>query len=94
MLREEHNIVASSPTMLFGPEYFNGEYYSHLHGGLKEDKKIFERVITENKLQKTETLFVDDRLENIQVADTLGIQTFHLKEANQELLEELFAHLM
>ena len=94
MLQKEHNIVTPSPTILFGPEYFDMEYYSHLHGGLKEDKKIFERVIAENKLQKMETLFVDDLLGNIQVAETLGIQTFHLKEANQNLLEDLFARLI
>lgn len=65
-----------------GLKNFNGifhkEYYSHLIGMRKPDPEIFKLVLTENNLTPHETLFVDDTLENILSARTLGIKTHHI----------------
>lgn len=57
---------------------FHKEYYSHLVGMRKPDPEIFKLVLNENNLIPNETLFVDDTLENILSARTLGIKTHHI----------------
>jgi epoxide hydrolase-like predicted phosphatase len=56
---------------------FIKEYYSCRMGLRKPEKMIYERVIVENKLDPSTTLFVDDLIQNIKGAEALGIQTLH-----------------
>jgi len=65
-------------------EIFHKEYYSHLVGLKKPNPEIFKLVLRENNLQPHETLFVDDTLENILSARTLGIKTHHIN-AQQDI---------
>ena len=58
--------------------YFHRDYYSHLMKMRKPDPEIFERVLIENNLVASETYFLDDNLENIQGANSVGIQTAHI----------------
>ncbi len=58
---------------------FNKVYYSHEIRLRKPDIKIFQLVLEENKLNASEVLFIDDSLQHIQGAKTLGIKTIHLK---------------
>ena len=58
--------------------YFHKDYYSHLMKMRKPDAEIFERVLIENSLVANETYFLDDNLENIQGAKSVGIQTAHI----------------
>ena len=58
--------------------YFHKDYYSHLMKMRKPDPGIFQHVLNENNLAAQETFFLDDNLENIQGAKSVGIQTAHI----------------
>ncbi len=60
--------------------YFDKAYYSHEIGYRKPDKEAYEYVLKENNLPPSETLFIDDSIQNIKPAEGLGIQTIFLKE--------------
>ena len=45
----------------------------------KPDKSIFEYVLRTNKINAEETLFIDDTLDHIKTAQSLGIKTWFLK---------------
>ena len=49
----------------------------------KPSKKIYELAISKFKLIPKQTIFIDDRLENINTANTLGFNTVHLKNPNK-----------
>ena len=69
--------------------FFHKAYFSHLMKMRKPDPEIFTHVLAENNLIASETLFMDDILENIEGAKSLGIQTIHISSTNQIL--SLFA---
>lgn len=58
--------------------YFHKDYYSHLMKMRKPDTEIFHHVLLENNLVAHETYFLDDNLDNIQGAKSIGIQTVHI----------------
>ena len=43
----------------------------------KPEKVIYEKVIIENGLEPSTTLFIDDLLQNLKGATTAGLQTLH-----------------
>jgi epoxide hydrolase-like predicted phosphatase len=57
---------------------FERTYYSFEMGLRKPDPRIFERVLSENGLNKVDTLFIDDTLQHVEAARRLGIETIHL----------------
>ncbi len=59
---------------------FRKVYYSHILGWKKPDKEGFEIILKENDLAAKETLFIDDNEENIQTADSLGMETILLQK--------------
>lgn len=54
---------------------FHNCYYSHLIGLAKPDIMIYKYLLTQEQVHAGETLFLDDKAENIQTASELGIQT-------------------
>lgn len=60
-------------------DYFDKVYFSHEIGSRKPGKEPYEIVLRENDLIASETLFIDDSIQNIQPARQLGIQTILLK---------------
>ncbi|MEQ9440538.1 MAG: HAD family phosphatase [Cyclobacteriaceae bacterium] len=58
--------------------FFEKIYYSHLIKLRKPEREIYEYVVSDGGLIPKETLFVDDREENILAAQELGLQTFHV----------------
>tara|TARA_B110000037_G_scaffold106283_1_gene123454 strand:+ start:267 stop:890 length:624 start_codon:yes stop_codon:yes gene_type:complete len=68
-------------------EVFDQVYYSHDIRERKPDDAAFTYVLNKHELNPTETLFIDDKLENIETAQKLGIKTWHL--TNREDLYEL-----
>lgn len=60
------------------PGLFERMFLSSEMGLMKPDPAIYERVLLEANLKPDETLFVDDSLDNILAAGSLGIQTIHL----------------
>ena len=67
---------------------FQGAYYSHKIGWRKPSREAYSFVVNKNRLNKEETLFIDDTLENIESAQEYGFKTLHLK-GNLEDIKEL-----
>ncbi len=63
-------------------DLFTKAYYSHELGMRKPDPKIYEHVLADSQLIAEETLFIDDRKENIQAANKLKIKTIHYQSNN------------
>ena len=61
--------------------YIDKVYYSQEIGTRKPNVNAWTPILAEYKIKANRTLFIDDRLDNIEAAKALGIQTFH----NQEL---------
>lgn len=59
--------------------FFQKVYYSHELNLRKPDAEIYQYVIDDKGLNVGATLFIDDRLENIESAAALGLQTFHVQ---------------
>ncbi len=66
-------------------ELFKKCYYSHEIGLRKPDKSCFEFVLSDAGLIASETLFIDDTLENVESAINLGINTLHFDRKSQDL---------
>lgn len=60
--------------------FFDKIYLSHRVGLRKPNLEIFKKVLNDNHLKAEETLFIDDSLQHIEAANTLGIQTIHMKD--------------
>lgn len=59
---------------------FQKVYFSHELNMRKPDLEIFEKVLTENKLNPAKTLFIDDSPQHIAGAKKAGIHAFHLQD--------------
>ena len=56
--------------------YFEKLYLSYQIGCTKPDRRLFEFMLTDSKMQPEETLFVDDGASNIAAGRELGMYTF------------------
>jgi putative hydrolase of the HAD superfamily len=63
--------------------FFHHCYYSHEVGMRKPETRIYEHVLNDYKLNASQTIFLDDNIENIRAANTLGIQTLHITHPDQ-----------
>lgn len=63
-------------------ELFEKVYYSHEIGCRKPTKEAFNIIIEENSIDPTETLFIDDAIENIEAASEMNFQTLFVKKHN------------
>ena len=68
---------------------FDGKIISGRDFLIKPDPAIYELAISRFNLVPQETLFIDDRLDNIEAAQKLNFQTIHLTDPSliQELME-------
>jgi len=66
---------------------FEGFYLSHEIGMYKPTKEIFEYVLQKHGLEAEKTLFVDDTYENIAVAGSLGLHTWHLLVGREDITQ-------
>lgn len=60
--------------------YFEKEYYSHKLGLRKPDPELFHLILSENNLNRTETIFIDDSIQHIEGALNVGIRARLLKK--------------
>jgi len=81
--------LRSFDATLYNGHGFNGihelvhkAYYSHEVKMRKPNADIYEFVLNEQGLSPREVLFIDDRQDNIEAADALGIKTFWNKEVD------------
>ena len=70
---------------------FEKIYFSFELGMRKPEAAIFEFIIKEHNLLPKNTLFVDDNLENIESAEKLGLQVWHLQKGEEDVID-LFAN--
>ncbi len=68
-------------------DLFETTYYSHLVKERKPDPEIYNYVLEDSQLNPEETLFIDDMLPNIEMAQTFGIVTCHFNKTDH--LEEI-----
>lgn len=61
-------------------DYFDKAYYSHEIGFRKPNKEAYEYVLKENNLSPSQTLFIDDSIQNIEGAKAVGLQTIYLQD--------------
>ena len=68
---------------------FDGKIISGRDFLIKPDPAIYELAISRFDLIPQETLFIDDRLDNIEAAQKLNFQTIHLTDPSliQELID-------
>jgi FMN phosphatase YigB (HAD superfamily) len=66
---------------------FERHYYSCQMGMRKPDAEIFERVLQENNLDKSRTLFIDDSIQHVEGAIRTGLHAELLKVESGELVE-------
>lgn len=69
-------------------ELFNQAYFSFDLHLSKPDDEIYEFVLSQEDIKPEETLFIDDRIENIETAKKLGLQTYHL--VKPERIRDIF----
>jgi len=70
-------------------DFFDGIYLSHQIGMRKPDVEVFEFICRENRLNPSETLFIDDSIQHIEGARLAGLQAVHL--ADFDSLDQLFS---
>ena len=72
--------------------YFDSLYLSYKLGVMKPNKKIFQYIIDNEKIQPGESLFIDDGERNINTARLLGFKTLcpiNGEDWTKELIELL-----
>ena len=74
----QHRYEVWRPGQVFD-DLFDAAYYSHRIGHRKPNASAFEYVLQKHGLNATETIFIDDSINNIEAAQQLGLQTVHLK---------------
>ena len=72
MLIGDHVAPNGSFSALFKQMYFSQEL-----GVMKPDTAAWQPILDDNELDPAATLFIDDKLENIEGAAKLGIQGYH-----------------
>jgi glucose-1-phosphatase len=63
---------------------FEKVYYSHELGLRKPRKECFRQVLVENNLPADQTLFVDDSIQHVEGAESVGIHAIHIPKGGME----------
>ena len=64
--------------------YFDGEVVSCEEGVVKPDPAIYRTLIDRYSLDVEQTMFIDDRRENVEVAASFGMTPFHFDREDCE----------
>ena len=65
-------------------QYFEGEIISCEVGLVKPEREIYSLLLDKFSLDPLQTMFIDDRKENVVAAAELGITPFHFDRKNPE----------
>ena len=65
-------------------QHFEGEIISCEVNLIKPEKEIYQLLLDTYNLDPEQTMFIDDRAENVEAAATLGIAPFHFDRRNPE----------
>lgn len=75
--------------------HFDGEVVSCEEGVCKPEKEIYELLLKRYALDPTETIFIDDRKENVEAAEKVGIEGFWFNRKDLEgTIRELRSKLL
>jgi glucose-1-phosphatase len=66
---------------------FEKVYYSFEMGMRKPDPNIFNYILKKHDLSPKRTLFVDDKKENTDAAEALGIQVWNLQVGQEDVVD-------
>jgi len=66
---------------------FEKTYFSFEMGMRKPDEGIFNFIVDRHGLSPKRTLFVDDRKDNTDAAEKLGLQTWNLQVGKEDVVE-------
>lgn len=69
-------------------EVIDGEVCSHIEHLMKPDVKFYERLVEKYNLNKSETIFFDDKKKNIDIGNSIGIKSIQFKSIS-DILENL-----
>lgn len=91
-IKAAHNYMQKSFGYNNFEPFFHQVYYSHTIGFKKPDPMAFQIILTQHHLLPSETLFIDDKVENVAAARQLGIQglVMPVKENLSKLLDDYF----
>ena len=81
----EHNVGMSFYTDFYN--CFEKVYYSYEMGMRKPDPQIFNTIIRKHDLSPKRTLFVDDKKENTEIAESLGLHIWNLKVGQEDVID-------
>lgn len=83
--RFEHNVGMSFSGDFY--RCFEKVYYSFEMGMRKPEPEIFNYIINKHDLSPKRTLFIDDKLENIETAQKAGIVVWHLQPGQEDVVD-------
>jgi putative hydrolase of the HAD superfamily len=69
-----HEIIKKQHGLDGLDQYFTGLYYSHNEGLRKPEPAFYQRLLEQERLVPSETVFIDDMIKNIQGAVDVGIK--------------------
>lgn len=69
-------------------KYFNGIILSAFEKIVKPNREIYELILDRFNLKAEQSLFIDDKLENVEAAKTLGIDAFQFDYKNIKNLKD------
>lgn len=76
--RRVEEIIAASDAASGLFTIFEKVYYSFRIHKKKPEPSVYRRILEENQLEPSQTLFIDDLPENIEGAKTAGLQVLHV----------------
>ena len=92
-LKEKYNLILLSDHVKEWVEYilstnqeleiFKHQYFSYEYGMLKDDEGTFKYILEKEKIIPSETIFIDDSQDNIEMANREGIQGIVFQNAKQ-----------
>jgi len=71
-------------------DLFHNAYFSFDLHLSKPDLEVYEFLIFQHELKPKKTLFIDDRLDNLEAAQQAGLQTYHLQKP--ERIRDIFTN--
>ena len=83
--RFEHNVGMSFYSDFY--RCFEKVYYSYEMGMRKPDTEIFTTILSKHDLSPKRTLFVDDKKENTDAAESLGLHVWNLKVGEEDVVD-------
>lgn len=60
-------------------DLFDYVYFSHNMGTRKPELMAYQKVLKDHSLKPANTIFIDDKIKNLEAASQIGINTIHFK---------------